>query len=99
MGRNWEIAKQAYRKEQGAGRTMKQWFQAGWQGAHHIIPATFEHSIEGCEEAFSHYCVNCKACENKDWVAEDWFCAGFWRFQSWINKQIEDTFNEVEIER
>jgi hypothetical protein len=81
-----------------ARKSLRICFVQGWQAAHKRVPATFLKSVEGCEDRLQHYLVTCKAGENKEWGPKDWFCAGYWRFQSWAIERVNSSFVSKEAE-
>lgn len=98
MGRNWELAHAAFAKEQGVSRDMQQWFLSGWQAAHKHFPGTMHGTVEACEAEFARYRTISKADSNKAWGPEDWFTQGYWRFQAWVNNQLEQAYAGVEVD-
>lgn len=99
MGRNWELANEAYEQEPQIGQNMQQWFVAGWGAARARFPGTLYKSVEACEAEFQRYCAVNFADRNTSWGPRDWFAQGYWRFQSWVNFQLEQAYSEPEVDR
>ena len=99
MGRNWELANEAYEREPQLGQNMAQWFSAGWAAARKRFPGTMEKSVEACDAEYQRYLTVNKAGTNTEWGPRDWFTQGYWRFQSWVNRKLEEAYSEPEVER
>jgi hypothetical protein len=92
----WRLGEEAYKREPQTQRTKTEWFVAGWNASRKRLPITF-HEHPPVETAFEEYdyCPNCKG----DGVGpKQWFEAGFYRFESWARKQLDDGFSPQEVD-
>lgn len=92
----WRLGEEAFKREPQTERTKKEWFVAGWNASRARLRVTF-HDHPPVDAEFEKY-ECCPNCAGEGVGPQQWFEAGFFRFETWARKQLEDVFSPQEVD-